>query len=125
MEPKRNGDLPQEVTITRLLYRRLEEEDCLRPGDRQSIAYRISEIMVAAKNLYTESLPRLLQQSPGEQVYSAFEELAGLRMVLLHLHDLIGDFEDEFMDAMTHQREADGTTPDLSGTPESEDEEEQ
>lgn len=107
MKPQRNGDLPQELLITRLLFQRLEKEDCLRPEDRQSVAYRVSEIMVAAKDLYTESLPRLLQQTEEPEIYTALEDLTGLRMALLHLHDLISDFEDAFMDSMTHERETD------------------
>ncbi|HXE73248.1 MAG TPA: hypothetical protein VNO81_11375, partial [Candidatus Nitrosotenuis sp.] len=59
------------------------------------------EIMVASKNLYTEVLPRLCRPSDQE---TAFDELAGLRMHLLHLADLIGDFEEAFMEAMANER---------------------
>lgn len=97
--------LPQELVITRLLNQRMVDEDCLRPGDRESVAYRIAELMIAAKELYTRSLPRLTEKQADSE--PMFAELAGLRMAFLHLRDLVGDFEDSFMEAMVHQREED------------------
>lgn len=97
----------QELAITGVLHRRLEADDCLRPEDRETVAYRVAEIMVHAKSLYTEVLPRLLDQDEADG-YTMEEELAGLRMALLHMKDLITDYEVVFMDAMAHQREDDG-----------------
>ena len=102
---------PPEVLITRVLHGRLREEDCLRPGDRESVAYRISEIMVAAKSLYTEVLGRLTRETPVEEPLTLYEELAGLRMALLHLRDLVVDFDEVFFEAMHHQREEEGVGP--------------
>lgn len=103
------SDHSQEVAITRVLHERFRRDDCLQPGDRESVAYRIAEIMVASKNLYLDSLPRLLEEVKPEHPTSAFEELAGLRMTLLHLRDLVTDFDEAFMEAMAHQREEDET----------------
>lgn len=89
--------------ITQHLFSRMREEDCLRPGDRESVAYRIAEVMVLAKQLYVESLPRLM----GESTETLFNELAGLRMALLNMRDLITEFDEAFLEAMLHQREAD------------------
>lgn len=97
----------QELAITGVLHRRLQADECLRPGDRETVAYRVAEIMVHAKSLYTEVLPRLLDEDEAEG-YTMEEELAGMRMALLHMKDLIEDFEEAFMDAMAHQREDDG-----------------
>lgn len=89
--------------ITRSLFSRMKEEDCLRPGDREAVAYRIAEVMVLAKHLYTEVLPRLT----GESQESLFDELAGLRMALLNMRDLVSEFDEAFLEAMHHQREDD------------------
>jgi hypothetical protein len=89
--------------ITRSLFSRMKEEDCLRPGDREAVAYRIAEVMVLAKHLYTEVLPRLT----GESEESLFDELAGLRMALLNLRDLVSEYDEAFLEAMHHQREDD------------------
>lgn len=104
----------QEMAITGVLSQRLAREECLRPGDRETISYRVAELMVASKNLYTEVLPRLLEQD-GASTYTAFEDLAGMRMALLHMRDLIEDFEEAFLEAMANQREDDGVETEGEG----------
>jgi hypothetical protein len=103
----------QELAITGVLHRRLQAEDCLRPEDRESVAYRLAEIMVSARSLYTEVLPRLVEEDAAEGV-TLFEELAAARMSLMHVKDLVEDFEEVFMQAMAHQREDDGNLERLS-----------
>jgi hypothetical protein len=97
----------QELAITGVLHRRLQAEDCLRPGDRESVAYRIAEIMVHAKSLYTQVLPRLMEEDEALG-YTLFEELAGARMAFVQMKDLVEDFDEAFLEAMAHQREDDG-----------------
>ncbi len=97
----------QELAITGVLHRRLQAEECLRPGDRESVAYRIAEIMVHAKSLYTQVLPRLMEEDAAEG-YTLFEELAGARMAFVQMKDLVEDFDEAFLEAMAHQREDDG-----------------
>jgi hypothetical protein len=99
----------EEATLTRILHAKLRKHGCFAESDQEAIAYRISEIMVAAKELYTRDLPRIAQE---EMDVEMFADLAGLRMTLFHLRDLITDFDEAFLDAMTHQRETDG--PELS-----------
>ena len=41
-----------------------------------------------------------------------FSELAGIRMAFFHIRDLVTDFDDVFMDAMTHIREDDANDED-------------
>lgn len=93
-----------EYMLAKLLNTQLATEQSLLPGDREAVSYRISEIMVCAKNLYTSVLPRLLQEKPAGQ--SLEEEIAGLRMTLLHLRDLVTDFDNVFLDSMFHDRQA-------------------
>ena len=50
----------EEVAITKVVHDKLKEQNCLLPGERESVAYRLAEIMVSAKNLYVEVLPRLV-----------------------------------------------------------------
>ena len=49
----------EELAITKVIYNQLKEQNCLLPGERESVAYRMAEIMISAKNLYLEVLPRL------------------------------------------------------------------
>ena len=104
----------EELAITRVIYKHLQAQNCLRPGERESVAYRLAELMVAAKDLYTDVLPHLLQggeddydpQTEGEET-PIFRELSRVRMALIHLRDLIADFDESFMEAMASQREID------------------
>ena len=96
----------EEATVTAILQAKLAANDLLREGDRQLVAYRIAEIMVASKELYMKELPRVASDLVSDQD-DFFTELAGLRMSFLHLRDLITDFDEAFMIAMSHQREDD------------------
>lgn len=110
-EPSQNGSDPakilraEEATVTAILQSKMAAQDCLRETDRQLVAYRIAEIMVASKELYTKELPRITSDSDPDG--DVFGELAGLRMAFLHIRDLITDFDEAFMIAMSHQREDD------------------
>lgn len=97
----------EEATLTAILQAKMQRQNCLQEGDQQAVAYRISEIMVAAKELYTKDLPRLMQEEVEAAEGAMFQELAGLRMALFNLRDLITDFDEAFLDAMTHQRDDD------------------
>lgn len=99
----------EEATLTRILHAKLKSQGCFSEGDQEAVAYRISEIMVAAKELYTKDLPRLMHEDEHTAEGEMFSDLAGLRMTFFHLRDLITDFDEAFLDAMTHQREGDGS----------------
>lgn len=103
----------EEATLTKILHAKMKRQRCLQESDQEAVAYRISEIMVAAKELYTKELPGLMHDQ-GEQDEEEepeegkmFAELAGLRMAFFHLRDLITDFDEAFLDAMTHERDGD------------------
>lgn len=97
----------EEATVTAILQSKLTAHDCLRESDRQLVAYRVAEIMVGAKELYTKDLPKIIADSGHPAEADVFGELAGLRMAFLHIRDLITDFDEAFMVAMSHQREDD------------------
>ena len=92
--------------VTAVLQSKMAAQNCLREADRQLVAYRIAEIMVGAKELYTKELPRMTMDETGED-QDVFSDLAGVRMSFLHLRDLITDFDEAFMIAMSHQRDDD------------------
>lgn len=102
--PESSAIAPAEQLIAQVLHARMEKESTLIPHERGPVAYRIAEAMVAAKDLYTEYLPRLTQEVPSELPME--EEISGLRMALLHLRDLITDFDNAFLDAMFSERKA-------------------
>jgi hypothetical protein len=86
---------PEELEITRLINDRLRREDCMDAEDRETISYRIAEIMVTAKRMYTTSLPRLTNVS-GESTATMDDDMEGMRSTFLHLRDLLHDFDCTF-----------------------------
>lgn len=95
----------EELEITRLIFDRLAREECMESEERETIAYRIAEIMVAAKRMFTVSLPRLTNVN-GESTSPMDEDLEGLRMTFLHLRDLLQDFDSGYLAAMHHEAPA-------------------
>ncbi len=100
----------QQLAVMKMIFSRLENDGCLCPGGREAIAYRLAEIMTHAKDIYTKSLPRLVaaEIKESDETSDIFDELAGLRMELIHMKDLIEDYEEAFLEAMEDQRKADG-----------------
>ena len=64
----------EEIAITKVVHDKLKEQNCLLPGERESVAYRLAEIMVSAKNLYVEVLPRLVNCDSTQPVGEETEE---------------------------------------------------
>lgn len=95
-----------EVEITRLLFDRMKRENCLDDCDRETVAYRIAEIMVTAKQMYTRLLPRLTNVS-GESENCMEDDLTGLQMSFMHLSDLMYEFQRTLLIAMKVPLEAD------------------
>jgi hypothetical protein len=93
-----------EQVIARILLRRMHDEQSLIAGEREAVAYRVAELMVSAKDLFTQYLPRLLKEV--ESQHNLEDEISGLRMALLHLRDLVTDFDNAFLEAMYSERKA-------------------
>jgi hypothetical protein len=99
--------VPPEFYIAKALKSRLDQQDLLRKDDRQSMAFRIAEIMVETKRVYTATLPRLMGETvPDEgETLSLEQEMIGLRMTMLHLRDIIAEFDIFFMEAMVNDQD--------------------
>lgn len=88
-----------EMEITRLIFERLAKENCLAESERETIAYRIAEIMVTAKQMYTKSLPRLTNVN-GESDSPVEDDLTGLQMTFTHMCDLMHEFDSVYLEAI-------------------------
>lgn len=89
----------EELEITRLIFDRMKREQCLDELERETVAYRIAEIMVTAKQMYTQILPRLINAA-GESENAMEDDLAGLQMSFLHLCDLMYEFQAALLQGM-------------------------
>lgn len=101
-EKQQDLEISQDLIITSVIEDKLNHEEVLKAEDRQTIAYRIAEIMTTSKDLYTEGLADILEP---KSEHNALEQLSGLRMSFLHLKDLIEEFEESFLKAMHGDQE--------------------
>lgn len=118
-KPFESGLPTEELEITRLIHERLVKEGCLAESERETVAYRIAEIMVTAKQMFTRSLPRLTNvnqesDSPME------DDLTGLQMTFVHLCDLMHEFESVLLGAIRPPSDSDEEEEEdeQEGTPE-------
>lgn len=96
--------LEQEQAVRALIEARLSPVDVVRGDQQEMIAYRLSEIFVAARSLYTDILPRFLEDERGGED-AVFEGFGEVRMHLLQMRDLIADFEEAFLESLTEHQE--------------------
>lgn len=107
----------EELEITRLIFERLKKERCLKEDERETIAYRIAEIMVAAKDMFTKSLPRLTNVS-GESDSPMDDDLLGLQLTFQHLCDLMHEYDSSYLQALRlPPPEKKAEAADISGAP--------
>lgn len=100
-KPFENNIPLEDLEVTRLINERLQKEKYLESSERETISYRIAEIMATAKQMYTKGLPRLTNVS-GESKATMEEDMQGLHMTFVHLCDLMHEFDRVYFDAMGH-----------------------
>ena len=95
------NEFQEQEQLLYLVLKRLCKIEDLNEGTREPLAYRMAEILVGSKNLYTKILPEFLQSEAGEAGDgNEFERLIGMRMYFLHLRDMVEEFEVAFIKAL-------------------------
>lgn len=89
----------KELDVTKAIHARLHREDYLEKIHRETVAYRIAEIMSMAGSLVESTLPRLMSVSQAP-AYSMEEDLQGLVRTFVNLRDLLCDFEGVYLEAI-------------------------
>lgn len=97
-----NDELKQTQAIMKLLFGKIKGLDSLLDDNKESLSYRIAEIMSSSKNLYTKMLPKLLDQENNNDYMDLLVEL---RMHFLHMLDLINEFEEFFLESIVSEDE--------------------
>ncbi len=105
-------DIRQIQAITAVICDRLRDEKSIAEENKESIAYRMAEMMTAAKGLYTELLPSLTDEGSKE---SAFDVLARFRLHYMNIWDMIQEFDELFMKSIVSEEGAEYANPDLDG----------
>jgi hypothetical protein len=107
--------MEQENAIAQVVLSKLRRTTIVAPDQQETVSYRLAEILVAARTLYTDVLPAFLelperaptseeeQADHDDEVFEAFGEV---RMHLLQLRDLVEDFEESFLESLNARLEA-------------------
>ena len=96
-------ELKQTQNLMRLLYERFKKDENLDNDHKESLAYRMAEIMSSAKNLYTQILPRMTDEQNGDNM---LELLSDFRLHYLNLSDIITEFDDLFLSSIVQEEGA-------------------
>lgn len=96
------SDIEQARAIMKIIHSRIKALECIDNENKESIAYRIAEIMAASKNLYTKILPRLIDENSTEDLW---ELLVEMRMHYLHQIDLLTEFDEFFIESIIAEEE--------------------
>ncbi len=96
-------EIEQTRDLMRILYQRIRPIECILSDNKESLAYRIAEIMAASKNLYTVMLPAMMEENSEER---SWELVVEMRMHFLHQLDLLQEFEELFMESIVIEEES-------------------
>lgn len=109
----------QEQAVQQVILSKLKRSSVVQAEQQEAIAYRLAEIFVATRQMYTTVLPRFLElpdppppdteaakptagadtETPEE--IEIFEVFAEVRMNILNLRDLFEDFEEIFLESLS------------------------
>jgi hypothetical protein len=95
-------EIEQARAIMKVINERMKPLDCIEAENKESLSYRIAEIMTASKNLYTGMLPRLITEDKPEDMW---EMLVEMRMHFLHITDLIAEFDTLFLESIESEED--------------------
>lgn len=101
-------DLNRMQAITKIICERLQRESSISQDNKESIAYRMAEIMLAAKYMYTKILPDLTDEDSKE---TPFELLSRFRLHYLNLYDIIQEFDEIFINSIITDKGAEYIEP--------------
>ena len=95
-------EIEQAKAIMKVIYSRIKDLDCIDADNKESLCYRIAEIMATSKNLYTKMLPRLVDETGKENIW---ELLVEMRMHYLNIADLLMEFDEFFLESIVSEEE--------------------
>lgn len=84
--------IQEENKVKEIIRKRMLALGSYDESDAEILSYRLAEILINAKNLYTDDFPDLLQadMNDSEKVWNS---LMGMRMTLLHIRDCIEEYD--------------------------------
>ncbi len=108
MEHLNRDDLLREVgeegTILDFLSNSMYRAGFYSQEDAEILAYRMAEIIVTSKNLYSNIMPRLLELN-SDSKDEILEFITEVRMNFQFIRDCIEEFDESFFNLMNDEKE--------------------
>lgn len=96
--------LMEEKRVKDIVRGKIDALNVYEPHNSEIISYRLAEILITAKNIYTDCFARMIKVDAKDEK-SAWENLTSLRMSLLHIKDCIEDFDMMLLELMQDKNE--------------------
>jgi len=92
--------LKQTQNLMRIFYARIKNDETLDNEHKESLAYRMAEIMSEAKDLYTKILPYMTDENNDKNM---LEIISDFRLHYLNLSDIIQEFDELFLSSIIQE----------------------
>ncbi len=97
--------IAEENAVKDIVRKKIAALNSYEKHNEEILAYRLAEILISAKNLYTEYFPDLMK-ADTEDEKAVWEALTALRMNLLHLRDCVEGFDVMLIELMKDKDES-------------------
>ncbi len=98
--------IQEENMVKEIIRKRMNALRSYEENDTEILSYRLAEILINAKNLYTKDLPDLLEADLNDEE-KVWNSLMGMRMALLHQRDCIEEFDMMLLELLKDREEDD------------------
>jgi hypothetical protein len=99
MEQDLQMTIAEETAVKDILKSRIAGLNSYSEDNAELLSYRLAEIMVLAKDLYTKLFPEYMDADINDRT-TMWNQLLGIRMHLLHMRDCVEDFDAGLLELM-------------------------
>ena len=94
----------EKKTVKDLIKDKIKALESYKDYNAEILAYRLAEIIISAKNLYTENFPEIMKVDTSDSK-NVWDVIMAMRMNLLHIKDCIEDFDTMMIQLMEEAEE--------------------
>ena len=99
--------IEEEGKIKDIVKKRISALHSYGESNTEILSYRLAEILISAKNLYTKDLMDLVKKDISDE-QEVWNSIMGMRMTMLHLKDCVEEFDMMMLELMDDKEEVKG-----------------
>lgn len=104
LDKEMQDTINEENTVKEMLKSRIAGLNAYAEADTELLSYRLAEIMILSKDLYTKLLKDMID-ADSKSEDAMWSQITGIRMHLMHMHDCIEDFNAGLLELMEKKDE--------------------